>query len=221
MNKKKNWFSFVEIIVVVSLLAVISVSWGYYFHDFLENKQASIYTQNLQNYIHQLDTSLKSQDIYDYTADIKDWYIVVSKNNSWLDALLDFQTNNNQWEFLISSAWESDILFYSLYKNNKKIEEKNILATQTIPIEMNNNYSLSAKLNNQTINSYEIYYYDENEWLQIYDIIDNNNNRINSLRIENYWWKKYYKNAQNNTIIDTPVKIIFDMHWYEKTLILE
>lgn len=221
MNKKKNWFSFVEIIVVVSLLAIISVSWGYYFHDFLENKQASIYTQNLQNYIEQLDTSLKSQDIYDYTADIKDWYIVVSKNNSWLDTLLDFQTNNNLWEFLISSAWESDILFYSLYKNNKKIEEKNILATQTIPIEMNNNYSLSAKLNNQTINSYEIYYYDENEWLQIYDIIDNNNNRINSLRIENYWWKKYYKNAQNNTIIDTPVKIIFDMHWYEKTLILE
>lgn len=221
MNKKKNWFSFVEIIVVVSLLAVISVSWGYYFHDFLENKQASIYTQNLQNYIEQLNTYIKSQDIYDYTADIKDWYIVVSKNNSWLDALLDFQTNNNQWEFFINSGWESDILFYSLYKNNKKIDEKNILATQTIPIEMNNNYSLSAKLNNQTINSYEIYYYDENEWLQIYDIIDNNNNRINSLRIENYWWKKYYKNAQNNTIIDTPVKIIFDMHWYEKTLILE
>lgn len=205
----------------MTLLWVITISWGYYFHDFLENKQISIYTNNLQTTIQKLDNAVKSSDIYDYSAKINNGYIVISQNNSGVEKPLEYQEINNQWILSISWWEESDILYYTLYKNNKKIAEENIIATQEIIIDLDNNYKISAQLNNTNINSYEIYHFDDYQWVEIYNILDKNNNSLNWLKIENYWGKKYYKNSSNNDTVDNPVEIIFDLHGYEKTLILE
>lgn len=221
MNKKKYWFSFVEIIVVVSILWIITISWWYYFHDFVKDKQASIYTQNLQNYIKQLDNDVKSSQIYDYTAIIHNWLLAVSKNISWVEKYLSYSINNNTIEIILEWWTSSDFMSYTLTKNGKKLAQETISWDKNFSIDNQNNYTITATVNNNSINTLDFYRYDANENIEIYDIVDKNNNQVNSFKIENYWWNKLYKNTANENIIDTPIDIQFDIHGYEKTLTLE
>ena len=221
MYKNKKWFSFIEIIVVCTILSITAVSGSYYFHDFIQKQEINIYTNNLQQHIKKLDNLVKNNDIYDYQIELFNWYISVLKNTSWTQKYLQYWETQNGWSYSIVNGQSDDIVYYTLYKWIKKIEETNISWDSSISIEKWNNYKLEAQIENTNINSAEIFVFDENKQIEIYRIIDNNNIQTNSLIIENYWWNKSFKNWQNNTILDTPIQITFDLHGYENTLIIE
>lgn len=221
MYKNKKWFSFIEIIIVCSILSITAVSWSYYFNNFLQKQEVNIYTNNLEQHIKKLDNLVKNNEIYDYQIQLFDWYISILKNTSWTQKYLQFTETQNGWNYSIENGLPEDIINYKLYKWIKKIEDWNISWDSTIFIKKWNNYKLEAQIENKNINSAEIFVFDENKQIKIYSIIDNNNIQTNSLIIENYWWNKSFKNWQNNTILDTPIKITFDLHGYENTLIIE
>lgn len=221
MYKNKKWFSFIEIIIVCTLLSVTAVSGSYYFHNFIQKQEINIYTNNLVEYIKNIDSKVKNNEIYDYQIELFDWYISVLKNTSWVQKYLRYWETQNGWNYSIINGQGEDIINYTLYRWIKKIEETNISWDSSISIEKWNNYKLEAQIENKNINSAEIFVFDENKQIKIYSIIDNNNIQTNSLIIDNYWWNKSFKNWQNNTILDTPIKITFDLHGYENTLIIE
>ncbi len=221
MYKNKKWFSFIEIIIVCSILSIVAVSWSYYFNDFLQKQEVNIYTNNLEQHITKLDNLVKNNEIYDYQIQLFNWYISILKNTSWTQKYLQFTETQNGWNYSIENGLPEDIINYKLYKWIKKIEDWNISWDSIISVEKWNNYILEAQIENQNINSAEIFIFDDNNQLEIYTIIDNNDNEVNSLLIENYWWNKIYKNNSNWDILDTPIQITFDLHGYENILIIE
>lgn len=221
MYKNKKWFSFIEIIIVCSILSITAVSWSYYFNNFLQKQEVNIYTNNLEQYITKLDNLVKNNEIYDYQMQLFDWYISVLKNTSWTQKYLQFTETQNGWNYSIKNGLSEDIINYKLYKWIKKIEDWNISWDSIISVEKWNNYILEAQIENQNINSAEIFIFDDNNQLEIYTIVDNDGNELNSLLIENYWGNKIYKNNSNWDILDTPIQITFDLHGYENTLIIE
>ncbi len=221
MYKNKKWFSFIEIIIVCSILSITAVSWSYYFNNFLQKQEVNIYTNNLEQHITKLDNLVKNNEIYDYQMQLFDWYISVLKNTSWTQKYLQFTETQNGWNYSIENGLPEDIINYKLYKWIKKIEDWNISWDSIITVEKWNNYILEAQIENQNINSAEIFIFDDNNQLEIYTIVDNNDNGVNSLLIENYWGNKIYKNNSNWDILDTPIEITFDLHGYENTLIIE
>lgn len=221
MYKNKKWFSFIEIIIVCSILSITAVSWSYYFNNFLQKQEVNIYTNNLEQHITKLDNLVKNNEIYDYQIQLFDWYISILKNTSWTQKYLQFTETQNGWNYSIENGLPEDIINYKLYKWIKKIEDWNISWDSIISVEKWNNYILEAQIENQNINSAEIFIFDDNNQLEIYTIVDNNDNEVNSLLIENYWGNKIYKNNSNWDILDTPIEITFDLHGYENTLIIE
>ena len=221
MYKNKKWFSFIEIIIVCSILSITAVSWSYYFNNFLQKQEVNIYTNNLEQHITKLDNLVKNNEIYDYQMQLFDWYVSILKNTSWTQKYLQYWETQNGWSYSIVNGQSDDIVYYTLYKWIKKIEEKNISWDSSISIEKWNNYKLEAQIENQNINSAEIFIFDDNNQLETYTIIDNNDNELNSLLIENYWGNKIYKNNSNWDKLDTPIQITFDLHGYENTLIIE
>ncbi len=221
MNTNKKWFSFIEIIVVSTLLIVVTVSWGYYFQDFIKNQEMNIYINSFEEYIKKQDLKIKNKQIYDYQIEVYDWYVSTFSNTSWLDKYLQFTPTDIWWEYYIYWWNSEDIVYYTLYKWVKKIEDWNISWDSIISIEKWNNYTLEAQIENQNINSAEIFIFDDNNQLDVYNIVDNSNNQLNSLLIENYWWNKYYKNWQNNSVLDSPIQVIFDLYGHENTLIMK
>lgn len=221
MYKNKKWFSFIEIIIVCSILSITAVSWSYYFNNFLQKQEVNIYTNNLEQHITKLDNLVKNNEIYDYQMQLFDWYVSILKNTSWTQKYLQYWETQNWWNYSIKNGLSEDIINYKLYKWIKKIEDWNISWDSIISVEKWNNYKLEAQIENQNINSAEIFIFDDNNQLETYTIIDNNDNELNSLLIENYWGNKIYKNNSNWDKLDTPIQITFDLHGYENTLIIE
>lgn len=223
MEKNTLGFSLIEILVVVLLITIVSTTWMYYFQDFLQKQESNIHIQSLDQKIELLDKKVKSKTIYDYSLTLENNYIKVSENTYGLDNIITFQRNSeNSWYFSLSPIEENNIFQYIILKNWKKIEENNIPWDGNISVNISDwDIQISWKLWNTILNNSGFSYLDENKFLKIYDIVDNNNESTQSLIIQNISWLKKYKNWQNGNILDTPIEIFFEYKWFQNTLILE
>lgn len=223
MEKNTLGFSLIEILVVVLLITIVSTTWMYYFQDFLQKQESNIHIQSLDQKIELLDKKVKSKTIYDYSLTLENNYIKVSENIYGLDNIITFQRNSeNSWYFSLSPIEENNIFQYIILKNWKKIEENNIPWDGNISVNISDwDIQISWKLWNTILNNSGFSYLDENKFLKIYDIVDNNNESTQSLIIQNISWLKKYKNWQNGNILDTPIEIFFEYKWFQNTLILE
>lgn len=223
MEKNTLGFSLIEILVVVLLITIVSTTWMYYFQDFLQKQESNIHIQSLDQKIELLDKKVKNKTIYDYSLTLENNYIKVSENIYGLDNIITFQRNSeNSWYFSLSPIEENNIFQYIILKNWKKIEENNIPWDGNISVNISDwDIQISWKLWNTILNNSGFSYLDENKFLKIYDIVDNNNESTQSLIIQNISWLKKYKNWQNGNILDTPIEIFFEYKWFQNTLILE
>lgn len=223
MEKNTLGFSLIEILVVVLLITIVSTTWMYYFQDFLQKQESNIHIQSLDQKIELLDKKVKSKTIYDYSLTLENNYIKVSENTYGLDNIVTFQRNSeNSWYFSLSPIEENNIFQYIILKNWKKIEENNIPWDGNISVNISDwDIQISWKLWNTILNNSGFSYLDENKFLKIYDIVDNNNESTQSLIIQNISWLKKYKNWQNGNTLDTPIEIFFEYKWFQNTLILE
>lgn len=223
MEKNTLGFSLIEILVVVLLITIVSTTWMYYFQDFLQKQESNIHIQSLDQKIELLDKKVKNKTIYDYSLTLENNYIKVSENIYGLDNIITFQRNSeNSWYFSLSPIEENNIFQYIILKNWKKIEENNIPWDGNISVNISDwNIQISWKLWDTILNNSGFSYLDENKFLKIYDIVDNNNESTQSLIIQNISWLKKYKNWQNGNILDTPIEIFFEYKWFQNTLILE
>lgn len=223
MYTNKFWFSFIEIIIVVMLISITTTTGMYYFQDFLQKQESNIHIQNVYHTIESLDKKVKNKEISDYTVYLKNNYYTISQNNLWVENPIVYQNNSaSTGLFQLKNLDQSKVFQYTLLKNNKKIEEKNILWNQKIIFDYKNNtMKIQWKLWDDFLNILEVSHLESEENLQIINILDKNNNSSNSLIIQNIWWLKKYKDWQSWNILDTPIEIFFEYNWYENNLILE
>lgn len=98
---KNNYgFTFVEIIVVLSIMLLISFASIGQFNNFLSTNYLEVNTQEISSVIQDLDTSVKNGKIYDYTMYFSSW--------SWFTYSV-----NNYWPYIISFIPKTDYFWYS------------------------------------------------------------------------------------------------------------
>lgn len=82
MWKNKKAFSFIEILVSVSILAIITASGTFYFLSSLGGNQAEQNVRFFENYFSDLDRQIKNHQLYTYKAKfLAGDYFLVDKNN--------------------------------------------------------------------------------------------------------------------------------------------
>lgn len=219
-------FTFVEIIVSITIISLISVSWIFYFNDFIGKQEIWIHIQSFKSTINNLDYKIKKQDIFDYNIFINKnsyWY-TISENNIWTDYVqnIEFDTLNNSGSISINPA-DGEIWELKIYSNNKKSEQVTRNWTDTININIDKETRIQSSLSWSTLNTLTLKYYNEQDWnqskeLYILDILDSTwTNSYDSLHIRNINGKKsYYDNLLQ--INNLPIIILFEQNWIEDKL---
>lgn len=224
----KKAFTFVEIIVCISIISLIWASWTFYFHDFIWKKELSIFIDDFNNQYNNLNQEVRTQTIFDYKLEIDKnayWYII-SKNNIWLETIqvADFDTQNNSVDISLypqdNSDWE--LIIYEWWK---KTQEKTSNWNISVEFNTEQDSSIRSTFSWSTLNTLDIVYLNNTEPLaqEVYllDILDNNSYSHDSLIIKNISWKKsFYSDVNEANKINGPITLIFDKHWIEDKLII-
>lgn len=221
----KKAFTFIEIIVTITIISLISISGTFYFHDFIWKQELVIYMDKFNSTYKELNNEVKIQKIFDYTLNIQRhsyWY-TVSKNNIWVQNIqvAIFDTQNNSWSIslkpVVNNIWE-----IKFYKGIKKIEQITKNGLDIVTFNVDDFSTIQSSLSWSTLNTLSFYYLNNlDPWekdVYILDIIDSNNISQNSLTIENINWKKTFYN--NLTPLNSPIYILFEKNWIEDRLIL-
>jgi hypothetical protein len=221
---KNTAFTFVEIIVSITIISLISASWVFYFHDFIWKQEISVHINEFQNKISQLNNDVKKHNIFDYviTFDKNSHWYIISENNIWTDYLQDvqFDTINNNWNISIVPSI-SDIWEIKIYSWNKKIDQITRNWADIIKLDINKDTRINWVLSWSTLNTLSFNYFNNIDYSQtkniyILDILDSSMVSYNSLSIENINWKIKYLN--NSTELIKPMIILFEKNWIEDRL---
>lgn len=215
-------FTFVELIVTITIISLISFSWVFYFHDFIWKQEINIHINSLENTIKELNNNVRKHEIFDYTIVLdknSSWY-TVTKNNVWINNHLEtsFDTINNNWTLLLNPPnW--DIWELKIYKAHKKINQLTKNWSDTINIILEDDTTIISTLSWSKLNTVSFQYLnplDINDNIVILDILDSMMNSYNSLEIENKNWKIKY--LDNSNELSTPIIILFEKNWIENKL---
>lgn len=217
MKKIIKAFSLVELIVVSSIITLITISWGFYFFDFLDNFEITNKTQNIENKIKELDLEVKNHEIFDYKiffSTTNSWSYIIYKNifdtkiNQTINSdLSKINTNNLSWETWFRKIYK-DIKLESFSSWTIKQQDKNFVTNYDYNIQWLASWSTDVYI----FNEIDIVNFDKNNKnLSLIDIKENNINSIEDLEIINIWWKKSFSWTSANTINE--VFIYFENKW--------
>jgi prepilin-type N-terminal cleavage/methylation domain-containing protein len=220
----KSGFTFVELIVVISIISLLSVNSVFYFNDFIWKQELSYDISKLESTIKDLDADVKNQKSFDYNLNFKKnsyWYYI-SQNSIWNDIKQEVTFDTISWVGIINLNPSSiEIWEIKVYKWHKKIEQITKNWSENINIQINDTIHVLWTLSWSTLNKLSLSYFDvdkesETKNTFIIDILDKNMVSQNSLTIQNISWNKVYN--WNLPILETPVYIIFEKNWIESTL---
>lgn len=221
---RKSGFTFVEIIVVVSIIAIISVNSVFYFHDFIWKQELSYDISQLETIINNLDTDVKNQKSFDYNLNFKKnsyWYSI-SQNSIWNNVKQEVTFDTILWTSLINlNPSSSEIWEIKIYEWYKKIEQLTKNWSENINIQVDDTIHILWTLSWSTLNKLSLSYFDVNKEAEtkstfVLDIRDFSNISYNSLKIQNISGNKEYF-FENSKLI-APVKIYFEKNWIESIL---
>lgn len=212
-NKWKiKWFTFIEIIISLSIIILLSGTSIYYFDSFSKKQKLEFDIEKLEDDIKYLDSKVKNREILDYELDIKkDSYFYAYSYNKKINTY--YQDLDIIWAF----SWEiktNDLLGWKvwavkIYKNNKISEEIYLDSKETYPIDIwenkeisiysyiswsyinpieIKNLSLNDLLEENLTNIYEINTKEDKSWTDLDNIIIKNINNIK--KIEDQDWNK-------------------------------
>jgi hypothetical protein len=221
--KNIKGFTFIELVVSITIITLIWTSWMFYFHDFIWKQELSTHIRSFKKVISELDYKIKKQEIFDYSIQLNKstyWY-TVSQNNIGSDYIQEaiFDTLNNSWSINIIQD-TSDIWEIKVYQWIKKIEQLTRNWWDTINLELNKNTFINSSLSWSKLNSLSFNYFLNNNEVKsfnILDILDSNMNSYNSLEIKNISWDKTYSH-NSSQINNLPIIILFEQNWIEDRL---
>lgn len=217
MIPNRYGFSFVEIIVVVSILAVIS---GFSITSMNTNfEKQALYSEvsNVKNTLKNLDDTLWKEitdyDLYLLTG--SRYYYYTNKNYKTINQSVSLSGNN--WTITTNDTIKNS-LDLSIFFNDKKINNYSFSSTWSFSwsftgtgkYKINTAYS-DYDLNTIHINSYT--YFDTKKEINLSKIEDGSGNTYTWLIIKNSIGetRQYLSNAW--IIISPPIKLSFEFKW--------
>lgn len=229
MNKKA--FTFIELVVVITIIILISSSWVIYFFRQVSSLKLASEIEKLLNIVDKLDSEVDSRKILDYSINIgtssNKLGFFYTTNNLWLDYRQELNMNFDTWTWILStnlSTWNNyTFKIYSWIK----FQWKNIIdSSDTYEYNFleNINYKIIWTLSWSVLNNIYINYYSSD------NLIQDNENKLelininsksdktwisyNSLEIKNLNWKKSIIPDWWSDI--SKIYLFFEREWVEK-----
>lgn len=207
MKKILRAFTYIELIVVISIITLLSSTWVFYFNDFVKNQEIEQKVSTIEEDINSLDKSIKNNQIFDYelqfnTSTWSKWYISYI-NNFDIPYNQNVTFNSITWSWTIWTNWNSSLTWnLKLYKNHKLYISELIQSNNIYNFDFNDepNYKIIWTLSWEVLNEININYFAEdnltpekNNLLVLQEINtkeDKSWTWISSLIVKNIWWTK-------------------------------
>jgi type II secretory pathway pseudopilin PulG len=226
--KKIKAFTFIELLVVSAILIIISTSSVFYFFWFLDQTKLNTWVDYVKNELKILDNQVRNKNISDYKIFLKKdslfFYTYENnidlKNNLLFAWIIDYDTWT--WDILLSPLWWStEALKLEIYANNKFLEDFIIPANSSLNYGFSKflNYKIKWSYSWQVLNDIAVKYFAESnldhkkqDYLRLIKIDSEKNNDIDSINIENIFWRKNISDWSNYLILT------FDVNGKQKKL---
>ena len=225
-------FTYIELIVVISIITLISSSWVFYFLEFVKDQEITQEVNTISDDFNEFDKRIKSFEIFDYeiqlnTATWTLWYIDFV-NNFDLPYNQYINFNSNNWSgTLWTNWWIGQQWDLKIYKNIKLYLSESRQSNVFYNFDFNDEpfYKILWTLSWELLNEININYFTEdniypekNNLLILTNIntkIDKTGTGITNLSIKNIWWKKTITWDWTNI---NEAFLFFDNNWKEKNI---
>jgi hypothetical protein len=230
MKKILKAFTYIELIVVISIITLLSTTWVFYFLEFVKSQEINQKVNTIDMDFKELDKKIKSFEIFDYEIQLNTvtwalWYINMI-NNFDLPYNQYINFDSTSWSGILWTNWNiSQTWDLKIYKKIKLYLSEGIQSSTFYAFNFNDEpfYKITGFLSGELLNEININYFTEdnidskkNNLLILSKIntkIDKTGTSIISLSIKNIWW--------NKSIIWDWLKIneaylFFDNNWKEK-----
>lgn len=217
--KNKNAFSFVELIIVISILSIITIFWVSSFSSQIDSLKLKSTLSKISGDIKDLDNKVNSKQIFDYEIEfIKEKkYFLVNENIFDLNNKLILSNyDEDTWivELKIhtwSNSNSGTITIFSWYKF-VKVETKNWNDTFTWAILKNIDAKFTWEYSWSILNNLYLQYF----WNELKLIkIDANTSDLDWIKIKNVLWRKQF---WDDDTINKIVLTFEDSLWRVETL---
>lgn len=226
MRKNKFGFTFVELLVVVAIIIIMTWFWVM---SFFKNQSESLFYQEVQsinqvisNYDFNIWKTITDYEINFYEK--KDFYVVY-ENNLYKNYTQLVSFNSNTWTISNNSntTWSYTL---KIYENNKLKTTQILSATWSFVYDFSwqANYTIEWDVNWTTLNKISINkFWKNNDFWQY--------SSINLIKIENnsntYSWAKLSNNISKdkklfvNSLPVVDFNLYFEKSWLEKSLTIK
>lgn len=231
MKKIIKGFTLIEILIVISIIAIVSTVSINSFFNLTKNNNTKNMLLEISWEIKELDLKIKNYEIFDYE-------IIFDTNNinSYIVYENIFNENQNQkitsltdYDFNITLNWLNwELWNYEIYQDIKLIINNNEAISNNLVIarDISYNYKILWKLelswDEKHLNNILINVFDNNNLdLKIEKItLEESSIDIWYVKIVNIWWKKHFLDSDNNNIISDQIYLHFEEWWRENYLII-
>ncbi len=217
--KNKNAFSFVELIIVISILSIITIFWVSSFSSQIDSLKFKSTLSKISGDIKDLDNKVNTKQIFDYEIKFIKWkkYFLISENIFDLNNKL-ILSNYDEDTWIIEleiQYWDSTnsgtIIIFSWYKF-VKVETKNWNDTFTWAILKNIDAKFTWEYSWSILNNLYLQYF----WNELKLIkIDANTSDLYWIKIKNVLWRKQF---WDDDTINKIVLTFEDSLWRVETL---
>ena len=227
--KKYYAFTLIELLIVISIMIITSISCVFYFSDFVENQGLKQRLFIISDDLNSLDEEIFYYNIYDYeltldtTGNKNLWYIVyknlfdlikISKMN------LDFDTWI--WTWFLENGIASDLWKYKIFKKEKLFLEESWSWNKEYIFDSLHNSKITWTLTWIVLNDLIINYFTEKNFSQkewdFVKLVSINTKKdktwtwYTNLTIRNIWGNKVFK--KNGVEINTEkIFLFFEIAW--------
>lgn len=205
----KKAFTLVELIVVISIIALTSIVWITSFFGFMEEQEINSKIEAFKDDINSLDKQVKNREIFDYKIKLEKWKntYIVDKNSFSIEKSIIFSGNFIR----LKNAIPSDNFGLKVYKWEKLFFSSWTLTEYNIS-SLDSNYDYRFLwFTSSSLNSLEIKNFDKEDFsLNILEMTPE------EVFIQNVLWKKSFLDNAWNEI--SSINIIFEKDWKEVRL---
>ncbi len=205
------WFSLIELIIVISIIAIISVFWMSSFSNKIDSLKFKNILWEISGDLKDLDNKINSKQIFDYEVILEknQKYYLFNENIFDLDISLKLDSlDENSWIWNISFSWvNSWSWLIKYYSDSYKFQKQEILDYNKIftwSFNSSQNYKIIWIYSWSILNNLYINYFDKDKYLQLVNINTNISTDLNKINIKNILWKKeFWNNSSINKIVLT------------------
>lgn len=194
---KKNWFSLIELLIVVTIIAIISISWFFYFTKFSDDFYLKNSLYSIKSDFEDFDNKVNRKEVFDYelylNKDLNYYYIYENVFDlDWTFVFDNFDSVTWVWTFSFSwfSSWTWNISYYNHYKFQKE-EIIDYNWSFTWKLDLYKTYKFNSSFLWETLNSIYFHYFDNKNLIKLVWINDWTS-ELNSIKINNVLWKKIF-----------------------------